>query len=63
MGQVLSPQDRECIRACLALNLDARMESWLLGLYLSILMCRGLTERSDATREDEASTAQMLGSI
>jgi len=51
------------MRACCALNVAARMESWLLGLYLGNLRGLGLKEGSLATRENKASAALLSGGV
>ena len=46
-----------------ALNVPARMESWLLMLCLSNLNGLGLKEGSLATRDNKASTILLLGGV
>jgi len=51
------------MRACCALNVAARMESWLLGLCLGNQRGLGLKEGSLATRENKASAAPLSDGI
>ena len=43
--------------------MSARMESWLLGLYLGNMRGLGLKERLLATRENKASAALLSGGV